>query len=402
MARARHGRLTDTFIESLSPQEGGRERIVRDGAIPGFLIRVGLRKRTFELRIEKPPKITVPVGHWPDLCAVEARRKAEDLWDKHRKGEALDDRPPRDDETIATTWPRFKKRLEDDGRSERTIDGYSDVVKRLSDRVKQRPLRELAGDPTIMEREVERIREVLRNKKRGGQAMATAAARFVSTLFNFACKRYPSLRTLGDPCSAVSTVDPERDDLPALAEADMKEWWAKIQQLKREHHREAHLFCLLSGLRRNSLVELEWKHLDLKRRCILVPKPKGGRKKEFDLILSRPMIRCLWRARKVGRRLYPENAKRWVFAGSSNGHVRGDGLPKDGVMANHSLRRAYATAATNAGVDEDTVGKLLNHGGRSVTSRYIKTSYLGRMLAAAQEDISAHIVKAMGSPRGLT
>ena len=70
-------------------------------------------------------------------------------------------------------------------------------------------------------------------------------------------------------------------------------------------------------------------------------------------------------------------------------------------MANHSLRRAYATAATNAGVDEDTVGKLLNHGGRSVTARYIKTSYLGRMLAAAQEDISTHLVKALGAPRGL-
>jgi hypothetical protein len=38
-------------------------------------------------------------------------------------------------------------------------------------------------------------------------------------------------------------------------------------------------------------------------------------------------------------------------------------------MANHSLRRAYATAATSAGVDEDTVGKLLNDGGRSVTAR---------------------------------
>ena len=69
-------------------------------------------------------------------------------------------------------------------------------------------------------------------------------------------------------------------------------------------------------------------------------------------------------------------------------------------MANHSLRRAYATAATNAGVDEDTVGKPLNHGGRSVTVRYIKTSYLGRMLAAAQEDISAHLAKALGAPHG--
>ena len=50
---------------------------------------------------------------------------------------------------------------------------------------------------------------------------------------------------------------------------------------------------------------------------------------------------------------------------------------------------------------QDTVGKLLNHGGRSVTARYIKTSYLGRMLAAAQEDISPHLVKALGSPHGM-
>ena len=71
------------------------------------------------------------------------------------------------------------------------------------------------------------------------------------------------------------------------------------------------------------------------------------------------------------------------------------------MLANHALRRAYATAATNAGVDEDIVGKLLNHGGKSITSHYIKTSYLGRMLAGAQEDISAHIVKALGCPRGL-
>ena len=113
------------------------------------------------------------------------------------------------------------------------------------------------------------------------------------------------------------------------------------------------------------------------------------------------MIRCLWRARKIGLRLFPENAKRWVFAGSSVGHVRGDSLTRHGVLANHALRRAYATAATNAGVDEDTVGKLLNHGGRSVTSRYIKTSYLGRMLAAAQEDICGHLVRALGSPRGV-
>ena len=81
--------------------------------------------------------------------------------------------------------------------------------------------------------------------------------------------------------------------------------------------------------------------------------------------------------------------------------MRGDSLTRHGILANHALRRAYATAATNAGVDEDTVGKLLNHGGKSVTAHYIKTSHLGRMLAGAQEDISLHIVEALGSPRGV-
>src|SRR5205085_5516007 len=95
------------------------------------------------------------------------------------------------------------------------------------------------------------------------------------------------------PCSAVSTVDPKRNDLPALAEADMPAWWRGVQEIPNEVQREALLFCLLSGLRRNSLVELQWKDLDLKRRCIRIGNPKGGQERAFDLILSRPMIRCL-------------------------------------------------------------------------------------------------------------
>lgn len=136
-------------------------------------------------------------------------------------------------------------------------------------------------------------------------------------------------------------------------------------------HREALLFCLLSALRRNSLVELRWEDLALKRGCIRIGKPKGGQDRAFDLVLSRPMIRCLWRARQASRKLHKANAEIWVFA-SAVGHVRGDSLNRHGVMANHALRRAYATAATNAGVDEDTVGKLLNHGGKSITAHYIK------------------------------
>src|SRR5256885_1538280 len=98
-------------------------------------------------------------------------------------------------------------------------------------------------------------------------------------------------------------------------------------------------------------------------------------------------------ARTAGEPKAAWHADTWVFA-SAVGHVRGDSLTRHGVLANHALRRAYATAATNAGVDEDTVGKLLNHGGPSVTARHNKTSYPRRKLAAAPEGISAHLVRA--------
>jgi integrase len=382
----------------LRPKPNGVERIVRDGSVPGFLVRVGRRKRTFELRIEKPPRITRQLGHWPDVRAGEARRVAEEIWEKHRRGEPLDGGAKKGGETIASTWPLFKARLIDDGRSHRTIDGYQDVFERLSEDVKQLPLAELGVDPTIMEGEVARVRRLLRKNRRGGQAMATAVARFVSVVFNFAKRRNPLLP--GNPVSAVSTVDPKRHDLPILRAEDLPAWWQAIQKIPREHPREAHLFALLSGLRRNTLVELEWKHLDVKRRVLRIVKPKYGEERAFDLLLSRAMLRCLWRAREVGRRLFPKHAERWVFAGPV-GHVRGDSLTRDGVLANHALRRTYATIGRAAGVPKDSIRRLLNHSGGDVTDHYIRDSGLGRLHAAEQETISTAIVRAMGSSLGL-
>lgn len=399
MVRARLGKLTDTYVEGLRARPDGVERIVRDGGVPGFLVRVGRRKRTFELRIEKPPKITRQLGHWPDVRAGEARRIAEDIWEKHRLGEPLDGGAKKGGETIASTWPLFKARLKDQGRSVRTIDGYEDVFKRLSEDVTECPLAELGADPTIMEREVARIRKLLRDKPRGGQAMGTAAARFVSVIFSFAKRRNPLLP--GNPVSAVSTVDPRRKDLPILNAEDLPAWWEEVQELPREHHREAHLFALLSGLRRNTLVELEWKNLDVKRRAFRIVKPKYGEERAFDLVLSRAMLRCLWRAREVGRRLFPKYAERWVFPGPV-GHVRGDSLTRDGILANHALRRTYATIGRGAGVPKDSIRRLLNHSGGDVTDHYIRDSGLGKLHAAEQETISGAIVKAMGSPAKLT
>ena len=75
-------------------------------------------------------------------------------------------------------------------------------------------------------------------------------------------------------------------------------------------------------------------------------------------------------------------------------------MTRDGVLANHALRRTYATIGRAAGVPKDSIRRLLNHSGGDVTDHYIRDSGLGRLHAIEQETISGAIVKAMGAPRG--
>ena len=319
------------------------------------------------------------------------------MWERHKAGQPVDG-PARGEDTIVTSWPLYRARLIDEGCSPKTLLAYGHAYDRLSDQVKNRPLRDLLADRTIMADEQQRIRARLSNRKRGGQSAAAQSAVFVSALFGFMRDRDPTL--LGDPVSACQTTVPKRDDLPILAVEEMPGWWTQVQKLKNPVVREALLFTLLSGLRRGSVESLSWADLDLRRGCLRVRVAKGGAEKAFDLILSRPMLRCLWRVRLAGRQLFPEQCRTWVFPGEA-GHITGNSLTKYGPAANHALRRTYATAAALAGVDEPTIGRLLNHGGRSVTARYIRDSHLGKMLAGAQADISAYIIRGLGKPPGL-
>jgi integrase len=137
----------------------------------------------------------------------------------------------------------------------------------------------------------------------------------------------------------------------------------------------------------------------LRSRAFNIPRPKGGTSRRFDLILSKPMIGCLMRARAASRRLYPEFADEWVFAGPT-GHIGGSSLRRHGVHANHSLRRSYATQGKAAGISKDSVARLLNHAGKDVTDDYFRESDLGKLRLREQEIISAHLMKAL-KPKAL-
>jgi integrase len=394
VTKAPRGKLTDKFVETLQPFPDGRERIVRDGALAGFLIRVGRRLKTFEIRIERRgrPKVHHRLGHWPDTKAEEARGLAHDVLGKFEKKEPIKARPG--EATLATMLPLYLQKLDDDDASEWTTHWYTQSIGRLSEDFQHMPLRELAAAPVLLADEIVRIRKRLTGSPRKGLSAGTSTARAVKAVFRFAQRRDPAL--LGDPTSAVKKSDPKRDDLPVLGETDLMAWWAAVEKIPNEVKRWALLFTVLTGLRRATVVAIELKDIDLKRRCVRIKRPKGG--SAFDQILSRAMIRVLWRARQASRQIYRDNAERYVFAGPK-GHMRGDALNREDVEANHALRRSFSTLARHAGIPKDMVKVFLHHGESDVTDRYVRTSKLGALYGVAAEEISLFILRGIGGGR---
>jgi integrase len=416
MAKKITGSLTEKFVRETPFTEAG-EIIHRDGAVPGFVLRVGKRTKSFALRIERGRRgkpINIKLGEWlparpgdggKHFTADDARDKAEARRADYKAGKIIGS--PSRAATIDSIWPDFKEAPRRDGQPKRpkTIEGYEFAKARISDEVRATPLRDLANDPNIMKAEVRRIIKERANGSSGGQVAGNAVTRFVRALYRHAALTDDSLPAK-HPCRAVPIVIPNKEQ-PALPEKEMAAWNKERLALKSEIRREAHLFCLLSGLRCEDLQTLEWKNLDVIGRKFRIVDPKGGPRRAYDLILTLPMVMSLNRAKRAGEKLYPEFAQRWVFPGESTGWYKGqfigdvghvEGLTKDGLSYyNHGLRRGYASIGVAHGVPKSTVDELLNHQPKGVGGiHYIKRSAMGRYYAEQQVTISAAITKALG------
>ena len=119
-----------------------------------------------------------------------------------------------------------------------------------------------------------------------------------------------------NPTSGVDWNIQRRRDT-AMGIEDLPRWFREAGRLRHPIRREFHLFTLLSGSRPGALMQARVEDLDLQRGVLHIPRPKGGAKRAFDIPLSRPMIRCLIRAMRVGRILHPEAAETWIFAADS-------------------------------------------------------------------------------------
>jgi integrase len=403
MAKRTTGLLTEKFVrEALRPESG--EEIHRDGVVPGFVLRVGKRTKSFALRIERGRRgkpINIRLGEWPHLKADQAREMAEAHRAEYKAGLIIGS--PSRAVTIDSAWAVFKDAPRRNGydKSPATVDGYRVAYERLAPHIRAMPLRELTNNPKIMVDEIKRITKERSNGLVGGVAAGNATIRFVRAVYRYAALMIDESLPAKHPCRTLvirKTKRKDGRDQKVLTPPEMPVWNRQRLAIANEVRREYHLFALLSGLRRNDLETLEWANVNWPERKVRIPDPKGGEEEGgFDLILTRPMIACLIRAKRAGEKLYPLHAARWVFPGEGDDGRMAQATKDDISYSNHALRRGYSSVARGAGVPDSTIDMFLDHRPKSVAGlHYIKASALGRYLAAQQATISRAIVAGLG------
>jgi integrase len=368
--------LTEKTIAQLPAADAG-QYVVRDQDLKGFYLLVGKRRRTYMIQGDlrrngkRVATLKVSVGDAAETTLREAKSLAKSYLLEIGRGR----HPKTKDGSLPSTgglitleqaWLRYREgHMRRKGRSERTIDSYRDHVERLMTGWLDTPLTELAEDPAG----VAGLHDTI--SKLNGPTMANLCMRTLRAIYNHARKRHRELPAY-NPTDAVDW-NPERRRNTAIGLSDLRAWFSELEELNNPVRREFHLFTLLSGSRPAALRNARLEHLDLRRRVLHLPNPKGGAKRAFDVPLSRQMILCLVRVIRAGRIMYPAQSLQWIFPSDSvEGYMREQKEARSRLSKwGNDLRQSYRTIAAAVGVSEIDCRLLMNHAIQGVNAGYI-------------------------------
>lgn len=387
--------IADKAIARLPYAESGQYKVY-DTELKGFLVVVGKRTKTFAAQGafwrdgEREFAARKKIAEVGDMTSREARARAKDILAAIARGE----RPGEEAKikpgsiTLKRAWERYRDdHMIRKGRDARTIENYRDHMERLFEDWLDKPLARLGRKPSLV---ADRHNEI---SKENGRYIANGAMRSLRAVYNHARKTNLDLPPV-NPVTAIDWNVEERRNT-GMGLGHMASWFAELAALTNPIRREFHLMTLLSGSRPTALKNVRIEHIDFRNRLLHIPKPKGGVKKAFDIPLSRPMIRCILRAMRAGRILFPDQAEFWLFpADSDSGHLIEHKEERDVLSKwGNDLRQSYRTLAQATGVSELDIHLLMNHSLPGVNAGYItRDSLLHDHLRKQQERISKVII----------
>jgi site-specific recombinase XerD len=399
--------ITDASVARLAPSEIEAGYVVRDRDVRGFIVKVGMRRKTYRYEGEQRhggqrKVISRKLGEHPHTKAGDARAAALAVIGQRARGESLTEATA--DITMSQAWVRYEVYLKRENRSGRTIEDYRHKFEKHLAQWQRAPLRKITrAEVLTWHGEV---------TTRAGAYVANGSARLGHALFAYARDELEAPDLPGrNPFRGKGLHNEEQPRESGMGTRDIRPWIDELVKLHSPVLREFHWFSLLSGLRRNDVATLRWKDVSIRERAVTLRAPKGGKKRRFRAPLSRVMVRSLCRARMGGRVMHDRQSREWVFpALSRSGHVeeiKGSSWASDKngnkrkivrlTKVGHSLRHSYRTLCAAAGLDHLRTKLLMNHQvGRDVTDAYLSTPALFDQLREAQREVSELIMRSAG------
>lgn len=404
--------ITDAGVARLPLAKTEAGYVVRDRDVRGFIVKVGMRRKTYRYEGEQRngrvrKVISRKLGEHLHTKAGDARAAALAVIGQRARGESLTGATA--DITMSQAWARYEVYLKRENRSTRTIDDYRQKLEKHLAQWHGTPLRKITrAEVLTWHGEV---------TERAGAYAANGAARLGHALFAYARDELEAPDMPGrNPFRGKGLHNEEEPRESGMGTREIRAWLDELVKVQSPVLREFHWLSLLSGLRRNDVATLRWTDVSMRERAMTLRAPKGGKKRRFRAPLSRAMVRSLCRARIAGRVMHDRQSREWVFpALSRSGHVEeikgtswvnGKNGDKRKIVrltkVGHSLRHSYRTLCAAAGLDRLRTKLLMNHQvNRDVTDSYLSTPALFDQLREAQRAVSDLIVRSAGQdPNG--
>lgn len=391
--------ISDKAISRLPYAKEGQYKVL-DTELKGFVVVIGRRKKTFAAQGAfwrdgvREFAARKKIGEFGDMTSREAKAKAKDILAAIAKGQrpGATETIRKGSVTLREAWDRYRvAHMIRKGRSEGTIENYRDHMERLFGDWLDKPLARLGRQPKLVAERHDKITQ------ENGPYIANGAMRSLRAVYNHARKSNTDLPA-ANPTLAVDWNQEARRST-GMGANDMSGWLEELRVFENPIRREFHLLLLLSGSRPTALKRARIEHIDFRARLLHIPRPKGGEERAFDIPLSRAMIRCIIRAIRIGRMLYPGQAPVWLFpADSESGHLVEH--KEDRVELSkwgNDLRQSYRTIAQSAKISKLDIHLLINHTVPGVNEGYItRDKLLNDHLRQQQERISAIVLEQAG------
>lgn len=391
-------RVTESFTKSVPLATKGQV-VFRDRKLKGFQLVVGRQSKTYvaQRTIRGRPELGEPritIGRVGEIPFDEALDKAHQLLGQMSRGvdpreAARKEKAASQSVTLAEAWKMYQQFLKEQNRSPTTIQGYEGCMRYLAD-WENRPLegitrkevvdkhRQIAADVAAGKfSEVTTKKGTTYKKPRTeqhGRTTANACMRFFRAVYSYTAGIFETLPQ--NPCIALKRQwFPEKRRRSALAVDQLKDWWPEVQALG-EARRTWWTMALFTGLRRTTISEMKWADVDLERKVVHIPKPKGGEDAAFSLPLTDYLIEILKARKEQHDKVATEkHMAPWVFeAFSASGHITAPEVKfKIAPVAPHDMRRLFATVAEGCDLGHYPLKLLLNHAVKDdITGRYIQ------------------------------